>query len=103
MLFFIAGHPNSEFEYMRIPIKLFPVEIIEEYNLLSFVSDGRIYMEIYKGVYGLPPVAILANHLIVQRLALHGGHTVLSRYLEALNALTFYLVVDDVGVRYMIM
>jgi hypothetical protein len=33
------------FEYMYIPINPIPPEIIEEYNLLSLVSDGHVYIE----------------------------------------------------------
>jgi hypothetical protein len=42
------------FEYMRIPIKLIPHEIIDQYNLLPLVSEGHIYIEVQKGMYGLP-------------------------------------------------
>jgi hypothetical protein len=36
----------DSFEYMRIPIKLIPQEIIAEYNLLSLVSYVHIYIEV---------------------------------------------------------
>jgi hypothetical protein len=62
------------FEYMRIPTKLFPHEIIEQYNLLPLVSDGHIYIEVQKGMYGLPQAGILANQLPAPRLAIHGYH-----------------------------
>jgi hypothetical protein len=51
---FYIGTPMDSFEYMRIPIKLIPHEIIEKYNLLPFVSDGHVYIEVQKGMYGLP-------------------------------------------------
>jgi hypothetical protein len=41
---FYLGSPMDSFEYMRIPIKLIPQEIFEEYNLISLVSDGHIYI-----------------------------------------------------------
>jgi hypothetical protein len=44
----------ESFEYMGIPIKLIPQEIIAEHNLLSLVSDGHVYIEVPKGMYGLP-------------------------------------------------
>jgi hypothetical protein len=62
------------FEYMRIPTKLIPHEIIEQYNLLSLVSDGHVYIEVQKGIYGLPQAGILANQLLARRLAIHGYH-----------------------------
>jgi hypothetical protein len=49
------------------------MEIIKEYNLLPCVSDGHIYMDIQKGMYGLPQDDILVNHLLDKCLALHGS------------------------------
>jgi hypothetical protein len=47
---FYLGTPMDTFEYMRIPIKLIPHEIIDQYNLLSLVSDGHIYIKVQKGM-----------------------------------------------------
>jgi hypothetical protein len=62
----------EEFEYLRIPIKLIPLEIITQYALLPLVSDGHIYIEVQKGMYDLPQAVILANHLLAKRLSPHG-------------------------------
>jgi hypothetical protein len=62
----------EEFKYLHIPIKLTPLEIITQYNLLPLVSYGHIYIEVQKGMYGLPQVGILANHLLAKRLPPHG-------------------------------
>jgi hypothetical protein len=51
---FYLGTPMDSFEYMRIPIKLIPHKIIEQYSLLPLVSDGHVYIEVQKGMYGLP-------------------------------------------------
>jgi hypothetical protein len=51
---FYLGTPMDTFEYMRIPIKCVPHEIILQCNLLPFVYDGHIYIEVQKGMYGLP-------------------------------------------------
>jgi hypothetical protein len=45
---FYLGTPMDNFEYMRIPIKLTPHEIILQYILLPLVSDGHIYIEVKK-------------------------------------------------------
>jgi hypothetical protein len=47
---FYLGTPMEEFEYLRIPIKRIPLEIITQYNLLPLVSDGHIYIEVQKGM-----------------------------------------------------
>jgi hypothetical protein len=62
------------FEYMRIPIKLIPQEISVQYNLLSLVSDGHVYIEVQKGMRDLPQAVILADQLLARRLAIHGYH-----------------------------
>ena len=37
--------PEGEFEYMRIPIKLIPDEIINAYNLTPLIHNGAVYVE----------------------------------------------------------
>jgi hypothetical protein len=71
---FYLGSLMESFEYMRIPIQPIPKEIIAEYNLLSLVLDGHVYIEVHKCMYGLPQATILANQLIARRLAFHGYH-----------------------------
>jgi hypothetical protein len=43
--------PLDQFEYMNMPITLFPANIIEHYKLNEKVLDGYVYMEIQKGMY----------------------------------------------------
>jgi hypothetical protein len=92
------------FEYMRIPTKLIPHEIIEQCNLLPLVSDGHIYIEVQKCMYGLPQAVILANQLLARRLAIHGYHQ--TKFTPGLwrnvtRPIQFTLVVEDFGVQYM--
>jgi hypothetical protein len=51
---FYLETPMTEYEYMRIPIDNLPPDIIEEYNLLDKIHNGAVYVEIRKGMYGLP-------------------------------------------------
>jgi hypothetical protein len=51
---FYLGTPMDSFEYTCIPIKLIPQDIIEQYTLLPLVSDGHVYIEVQKGMCGLP-------------------------------------------------
>jgi hypothetical protein len=64
--------PLDQFEYMKIPIALLPDDIIEHYQLQEKVFDGYVYMEICKGMYGLPQASILANKLLKEHLVHHG-------------------------------
>ena len=49
---------------MIMPIKLIPQEFIDRYDLTTKVKNGYVYIEIQKGVYGLPQAGILANKLL---------------------------------------
>ena len=51
-----------------MPIKLILDEILQEYDLLSLVTDGWVYIKISKGMYGLPQQAgKLANNFLKER------------------------------------
>ena len=54
---------------MKMSIDLIPQEFRDEYDLDSKAKGGYVYMEIQKGMYGLPQVGILANKLLKKRLA----------------------------------
>jgi hypothetical protein len=64
--------PLDQYEYMKMPLSLFPQDIINHYGLLDKVLHGFGYIEICKGVYGLPQSGIFANKLLKKRLAKHG-------------------------------
>ncbi len=100
---FYLRTPMERFEYMRIPIKLIPAKIIEAYNLLPKVYKDQIYVEIRRGMYGLPQAGILANQLLTKRLAPHGyeqcRHTP-GLWRHKWRPILFSLVVDDFGIKY---
>jgi hypothetical protein len=52
-------------EYMRLRLNIIPEEIIVKYNLRDLVDEeGWVYIEIRKGMYGLPQAGIIANQLL---------------------------------------
>jgi hypothetical protein len=61
--------PLDWYEYMRMPLDLFPDNIVDHNNLRQKAKNGFVYMEIQKGKYGLPQAGILANKLLKKRLA----------------------------------
>ena len=61
---FYLGTPMERPEYMRLPIKIIPQEIIDKYDLEKKVEDGWVYVKILKGMYGLPQAGLLANNLL---------------------------------------
>jgi hypothetical protein len=93
----------EEFEYVRIPIKLIPLDIITQYALIPLVSDGHIYIEVHKGMFGIPQAGILTNHLLAKQLSPHGYRqtkTTLGLWAHDSLPVTFSLVLDEFGVKY---
>jgi hypothetical protein len=100
---FYLETPMDRFEYMEMPIKLIPQEIINLYKLQSNVKEGYVYMEIRKGMYGLPQAGILVNKLLRERLAVNGyreqPHTP-GLWKHDTWPVWFNLTVDDFGIKY---
>jgi hypothetical protein len=55
--------PFERYEYMVFLMPSLPQEVIDEYELDELAVDGKVYIEIQKGMYGLPQSGILANEL----------------------------------------
>ena len=49
---------------MRIPARLIPEPFLQAYKLHPKIYNGYLYMEIRKGMYGLPQSGIIANQLL---------------------------------------
>jgi hypothetical protein len=69
---YYLGTPLERYEYVRIPISMVTDKIMDEYNLQALVHNGYLYVEVRKGMYGLPQAGLLANVLLAKRLAKHG-------------------------------
>ena len=60
-------------ECMKIYIRLIPPNIVVHYKIDNlFYRDGWVYLEIIRGIYGIPQAVIIANNLLAQRLGNHG-------------------------------
>jgi hypothetical protein len=64
--------PLGRFEYMVIYLSSLPQETIDKYDLIDLAQDGKVYIEIQKGMYGLPHAGILTNELLQRNLAKDG-------------------------------
>ena len=95
--------PAKDYAYMMIPINVIPPDIIEKYNLLDYVVNGKVYAEVSKGIYGLPQAGKLANEQLIRHLAPYGyapcPHTA-GLWTHETRDLTFLLVVDDFAIKY---
>ena len=101
---FYLNTPMKRPEYVRIKLSDILDEIIQEYKLHNIANpEGYIYIEVNKGMYGLPQAGILAQELLEQRLNKHGYFQ--SKFVPGLwkhvdRPISFTLVVDDFGVKY---
>ena len=95
--------PLERYEYMRMPINLIPQEFIDLYDLGSKVKNGCVYIEIQRGMCGLPQSGILANKLFKERLLQNDyfevPHTP-GLFWHKIRPVWFTLVVDDFGIKY---
>jgi hypothetical protein len=88
---------------MKIPFSLLPQDLIDHYNLVEKTLHGYVYVEISKGMYGLPQASILTNKLLKKRLAKHGyyeqPHTP-GLWKHESCPIWFNVAVDDFGIKY---
>ena len=101
--FFLAT-PMPQPEHMKIHLKIFPQDIIDQYELLQKVTaDGYVYVKIKKVMYGLKQAAVLAFDHLVEKLKKFGyepiPHTI-GMWTHKERKTTFCLCVDDFGVKY---
>ena len=101
---FYLNTPMDQTEYVRIKIEDVPDEIIEEYNLREMVDDdGYLYVEVKKGMYGLPQAGLLAQQLLEKQLNKHGyfqSSIIPGFWKHDTRPISFTLVVNDFRVKY---
>ena len=95
--------PLDRYEYMRIPINLIPQEFIDLYDTAPKVKNGYVYMEIRRGIYGLPQSGMLVNKLLKEHLAADGclelPHTP-GLFKHKTRPVWFTLCVDDFEIKH---
>mmetsp|Transcript_25840 Transcript_25840/g.36772 ORF Transcript_25840/g.36772 Transcript_25840/m.36772 type:complete len:290 (-) Transcript_25840:243-1112(-) len=100
---FYLNTPMEQYEYMRIPLNIIPDTIIDEYNLRPLIHKGHVYVEIQKGMYGLPQAGKIANDQLIKILKPH-GYTEYpitpGLWKHETRSIKFCLVVDDFGIKY---
>ena len=60
--------PLDSYEYMKMPLDIFPQHIKDQYNLDEMQYKGYVWLEIRKAIYGLPQAGILANKQLREKL-----------------------------------
>jgi hypothetical protein len=100
---FYLGTPMARYEYMRIPVWAIPDSIMDLYNLHDLVEDSFVWVEIRKGMYGLPQAGRIANDRLTNFLEPHGYVPMAitpGLWKHKTRPIQFALVVDDFGVKY---
>ncbi len=60
------------FEYMKMPISIFPEWIKKQYNLEKHTLNGFVFLRKERAVWGLLQAGILTNKVLRKRLVPHG-------------------------------
>ena len=89
--------------HRKIRLEVIPQEIIDQYNLHNIACDDWVFIEIQKGMYGLPQAGILANNKLKAHLAKFGYYP--TKFTPGLwkhesRRVTFALTVDDFFIKY---
>ena len=82
---------------------MFPSWIVKQYNLKELAVEGWVYIKMRCAVWGLPQAGILANKRLRRKLAPFGYHDCVNTpglWWHETRAISFTLVVDDFGVKY---
>ncbi len=93
----------NRYKYMKMPLTLFTEWIVKQYNLKAHALNGFVYQEMRHAVWGLPQAGILANKLLCKCLLPHGYYkcaNMLGLWKRIWRPISFTLVVDDFGVKY---
>ena len=73
---FYLETPMEEYEYMLMPLHLFPQHTIDQYKLQGNVQNRQVYLEVRKAIYRLPQAGALANKQLKKFLAPDGYYEV---------------------------
>ena len=97
------NNPIDRYECMKFSLKIITAEIIQQYKQWDLAHKGFMYMDIPKGVYGLPKVGKIANNKLKLQLAKLGHEPapiMPGLWRHQARLLQFSLVVDDFGIKY---
>ena len=100
---FYLGTPMNRYEYMWIKMANIPQDIIDQYGMTAKAVNGKVLVEIRKGMYNLKQAGRIANYRL--KLHLKSSGYVPCKYTPGLfthisRKISFVLCVDDFGVKY---
>ena len=98
---FLPRYPVGQVRIHENARQLDPTEIHQREQPHVKIKNGYLYMEILRGMYGLPQAGVLANKLLKECL-LHGYHETTHTpglFYHETRPIWFTLVVDDFGIK----
>jgi hypothetical protein len=100
---FYLNTPMEQYKYFRMMLKLFPKDVINEYNLCNKVdTNGNILFKVQCGMYGLPQAGTIAQELLETHL-LKAGYTqskiTPGYWKHTWRPISLKLVVDNFGIK----
>ena len=69
---FHLGTPMNRYEYMWIKMAKIPQDIIDQYGLTVKAVNGKVLVEISKGMYGLKQAGRIVDDRLKQHLKAYG-------------------------------
>jgi hypothetical protein len=100
---FYLTAPLGRFEYMKMPLELFPEWIKIQYDLEKYALNRFVYLEMWQAVWGLLQAGILEIKLLRCHLLPHSYYkcnNTPSLWKNQTCPIAFTLVVDNFGVKY---
>jgi hypothetical protein len=100
---FYLNNPMDRYEYMWIPLRDIPSDILQQYNIATIARHDKVLVEIRKGMYRLPQAGIIAKHRLQAHLKTHGYFATPNTpgmFQHKSRPFTFSLVLDDFGIKY---
>ena len=96
--------PFKWYEYLHLKLADIPQNVAEKYTLEAKVTKhGWVYVEIQKGMYGLPHAGLLVQELLEQWLAnnrYHQSKLTPRLWSHETRHIQFCLVIDNFGIKY---
>ena len=102
---FYLNTPIYHYKYIQLTFDIIPQDIIYEYNLTDISHNGKVYIHIINGMYGLPQSGIIAHDRFKNHPEKHGYQPVkLAPGICTQKRITIYftLIVDDFVINYVV-
>jgi hypothetical protein len=69
---FYFGTTMTPFEFMHISQQMLTLAIVDQYNLIPFIHNNCVYVEIRRGIYGPHQAGALTNNPLIAGLVPFG-------------------------------